>query len=172
MNVVPYTFEQLDVILLWSLVATMALTSILSGSQGLGFSRLGLPFLIGTMFTGNRHHATAFGATFYLVGGFFFGLLYFMVMAQIGRASWWLGGLLGALHGLFLLTAVLPVLPHLHPRMATEYDGPSGQRRLEPPGFLGLNYGYRTPLTTLIGHAVYGAILGAGYAAGVGGGAP
>jgi len=27
------------------------------------------------------------------------------------------------------------------------------------PGFLGLNYGHRTPLTTLFAQAVYGAVL-------------
>jgi hypothetical protein len=45
--------------------------------------------------------------------------------------------------------------------MATEYDGPTYRRRLQPPGFFGLNYGYRTPLATILGHALYGAILGA-----------
>ncbi len=169
MTNIPFAFSRLEPILLWSLIGTMALTTILSGSQGLGLSRLSLPFLVGTLFTGNRRRATTFGSLFYMAGGFTFGFIYFLVMAHIGRANWWIGALLGTLHGLFLLTAVLPVLPHLHPRMATEYDGPSGQRRLEPPGFLGLNYGYRTPLTTLIGHAVYGAILGAGFATYVGG---
>jgi len=33
-------------------------------------------------------------------------------------------------------------------------------RQLEPPGFMALNYGRRTPLITLIGQAVYGATLG------------
>jgi hypothetical protein len=45
--------------------------------------------------------------------------------------------------------------------MASTYDGPTRIRRLEPPGFMGLNYGYRTPLTTVVGHILYGAILGA-----------
>jgi hypothetical protein len=44
--------------------------------------------------------------------------------------------------------------------MASEYDGASAVRQLEPPGFTGLNYGYRTPLTTLLGQAVYGGVLG------------
>jgi hypothetical protein len=61
---------------------------------------------------------------------------------------------------LILLVLLLPMLPHLHPRMATEYQGPGGGRTLQPPGFLALHYGYRTPLTTLLAHAVYGAILG------------
>ena len=34
-------------------------------------------------------------------------------------------------------------------------------RRLQPPGFLALNYGYRTPLTTIAAHALYGLVLGA-----------
>jgi hypothetical protein len=44
--------------------------------------------------------------------------------------------------------------------MASEYDGATATRQLEPPGFMGLNYGQRTPLTTLLGQAVYGAVLG------------
>jgi hypothetical protein len=156
-------WAQLLGVAIWALVATAALTSILAGSQGMGLTRLSLPFLLGSFVTGNRHRAAVVGFAFYLIGGFLFAFLYFLFMGQLGTANWWIGAMLGALHGLFLLTALLPVLPHVHPRMATEYDGPSGQRRLEPPGFLGLNYGYRTPLTTVIGHAVYGAILGAGY---------
>jgi hypothetical protein len=44
--------------------------------------------------------------------------------------------------------------------MASEYDGVSAIKQLEPPGFIGLNYGYRTPMTTLTGQALYGAVLG------------
>ena len=68
---------------------------------------------------------------------------------------------MGIVHALVLLVVLLPLLPHMHPRMASEYDGPSYRRRLQPPGFLGLNYGYRTPLATVLAHAAYGAILGA-----------
>jgi hypothetical protein len=34
---------------------------------------------------------------------------------------------------------------------------------LQPPGFLALNYGRRTPLVTVAAHLLYGAILGAFY---------
>ena len=70
------------------------------------------------------------------------------------------GASTGLLHGLFLLVAALPVLPYIHPRMASEYDGASAIKKLEPPGFMALNYGSRTPLTTLVGQAIYGAVLG------------
>lgn len=33
-------------------------------------------------------------------------------------------------------------------------------RQLEPPGFFGLNYGYRTPLSIVVAHVAFDAILG------------
>jgi hypothetical protein len=47
--------------------------------------------------------------------------------------------------------------------MASEQRGPEPTRQLEPPGFMALNYGRRTPLLTLLAHLVYGAIIGAFY---------
>ena len=145
---------------LWALIATVAMTTIIQGSQGLGLSRLSLPFLVGTMFTEQRRRAMLYGFIFYVLGGWIFALLYFLFFASIGVATWWLGAVLGFLHGLFLLVCALPLLPYLHPRMASDYDPPATGFRIEPPGFMGLNYGRRTPLTTLLGQTVYGAILG------------
>jgi hypothetical protein len=153
----------MEPILLWGLVATVAMTSILYGSQGLGLSRLSLPFLVGTFFSGNRDRAVVVGFIVYTIGGWLFAVLYAFVFVSVGFATWWLGGILGLLHAVFLLVVILPVLPHVHPRMATEYDGARASRRLEPPGFMGLNYGRRTPLTTLLGQTCYGIILGAFY---------
>jgi len=47
--------------------------------------------------------------------------------------------------------------------MASDSTGPRPTRMLEPPGFLALNYGYRTPLAVLIAHIAYGTVLGAFY---------
>jgi len=62
-----------------------------------------------------------------------------------------------------VLTVVMRLLPAIHPRMASEEQGPTVVRQLEPPGFLALNYGYQTPLAVVIGHAAFGAVLGAFY---------
>jgi hypothetical protein len=148
-------------ILIWGFAATAALSGVMFGAQRLGYSRLSLPFLIGTMFSGERSSANAAGLVVYLLGGWLFSFVYYFVFASLGRSGWWLGALLGAAHGFVLLVMLLPLMPHLHPRMASEYEGPGGRRTLQPPGFLALNYGYRTPLTTILAHAVYGAILGA-----------
>ena len=147
-------------LLFWGLIATTAMTTILQASQGLGLSRLSLPFLFGTFFTGNRNRAIVVGFIAYVIGGWIFAFFYFLFFASIQRATWWLGAILGILHGIFLLVCALPLLAHVHPRMASEHDGPRHKFMLEPPGFLGLNYGYRTPFTTLLAQAVYGATLG------------
>jgi hypothetical protein len=155
------TAGEIIAILIWGFAATAALSGVMFGAQRLGYSRLSLPFLIGTMFTGDRSSALALGLLFYLLGGWLFAFVYYFIFASIGRTGWELGLLLGAVHGAVLLVMLLPLLPQLHPRMASEYEGPTRGRRLQPPGFLALNYGYRTPLTTIVAHALYGLILGA-----------
>ena len=152
--------EHLPHLMLWGLVATVAMTTIMQGSQGLGLSRLSLPFLVGTLFTAHRSHAVVLGFFVYALGGWLFAFLYFLFFASIGIATWWLGLVLGILHGVFLLVCALPLLPYAHPRMASENDGPASSYVLEPPGFLGLNYGRHTPITTLVGQMVYGVTLG------------
>jgi len=152
--------DNLPRLLLWGLIATVAMTTILQGSQGLGLSRLSLPFLVGTLFTANRNAAVVVGFIAYVIGGWLFAMLYFLFFASIGRGVWWLGALLGSLHGVLLLVGALPLLAYAHPRMASEHDGPRQTFLLEPPGFLGLNYGRRTPLTTLLAQSIYGATLG------------
>jgi hypothetical protein len=77
------------------------------------------------------------------------------------RSSWWLGAIIGLVHGAFVLTAGMRIMPGLHPRMASEQQGPTVSRQLEPPGFLALNYGIRTPTTVVVAHLVFGATLGA-----------
>ena len=146
--------------LLWGFVATILMTTILLGSQGLGLSRLSPPFLFGTFVTSRLRPAYLIGYVLYALGGWSFAFLYAALFAALGRQSWWLGALFGALHGMFLLTVLMHV-PYIHPRMASEYDQPRSDRALEPPGFLGLHYGRQTPAVTLLGHIVYGAVLGA-----------
>lgn len=67
------------------------------------------------------------------------------------------------MHALFVLVAAMPLLPTLHPRMASEQEGPAPTKQLEPPGFMALNYGRRTPISVILAHLLYGAILGAFY---------
>lgn len=152
--------DNLGRILVWSLIATAAMTTIMHGSQGLGLSRLSISFLVGTMFTGRRTYANVLGFVLYALGGWLFAILYIMIFLSTGAGTWWTGLLIGFAHGLVLLVVLLPLVPYVHPRMANEYDGPALTQRLEPPGFMGRHYGYRTPATTLLAQSAYGFILG------------
>jgi uncharacterized membrane protein YagU involved in acid resistance len=149
--------------LLWGFVATVALTTVMAGSQGLGFTRMNLPYMLGAVFTPSRDRARLIGFGVHLVNGWIFSLGYVAVFQALGRATWWSGALLGLLQSLFVLTVIMRLMPGLHPRMASEHKGPTVTRQLEPPGFLALNYGYQTPLSVVLGHLIYGAILGAFY---------
>ena len=44
--------------------------------------------------------------------------------------------------------------------MGTPLSAATDQPLLEPPGFMMLNYGRRTPLATIAAHVAYGAIVG------------
>jgi len=149
--------------LLWGLVGTAVLTTLLSGSQGLGLTRMSIPYLLGTMMTPDRDRARLLGIGLHFLIGWLFALLYAAIFQSWRRATWWLGAVIGLTHALFVLAAGLPLLPAIHPRMASEQQGPTPTRQLEPPGFLGLHYGQRTPISVTLAHVVYGAILGAFY---------
>jgi uncharacterized membrane protein YagU involved in acid resistance len=150
-------------ILLWGFVATVVLTTLMSAAQQLGLSRMSIPFMVGTMFTGDRAGAVAIGFVAHLVIGWVFALLYAVTFESVQLATWWAGGLIGVVHGLAVLITLMPILPGFHPRMASEERGPEPTRALEPPGFMALNYGHRTPTITLLAHIIYGVILGAFY---------
>ena len=149
--------------LLWGFVATLVLTAIMAGSQGLRLTRMSLPYMLGSMFTPSRDRAELFGLGVHVLNGWLFSLLYVAAFHHWGRATWWSGAAVGFVHAAFVLTAGMRLLPGLHPRMATEQHGPTVMRQLEPPGFLALNYGYQTPLSVLIAHLAYGIILGSFY---------
>lgn len=145
---------------LWGALATAVMTGIMHGAQGLGLSRLSIPFMVGAMFSGDRRVATVVGFAVYFIGGWIFAFLYFLMLTSLNLLTWWAGGLVGLLHGVLLLVAALPLLPFIHPRMTSDFDAPIATPVLEPPGFLGLNYGAGTPLTLLVAQTVYGLLIG------------
>jgi hypothetical protein len=98
-----------------------------------------------------------------LLLGWLFSLVYVAAFHESGLFNWWFGASIGLVHGSFVIGVGMPVLPGMHPRMASETQGPTAVRQLEPPGFLGRNYGIQTPLTTLAAHAIFGAVLGGFY---------
>ena len=145
---------------LFGLVATTALTAVLIAAQLAGLARLDIPLLLGTLSTEDPDRARVAGFFFHLAVGQGFAFGYAATFALLGRASWWIGALLGVLHAFVALTVLVPLLPGVHPRMASARAGPSSTAKLEPPGLLGLNYGVQTPIVTIVAHVAYGCAHG------------
>ena len=149
--------------LVWGFAATVTLTSLMASSQSLGFTRMNIPYLLGTMFTSDRDRAKPLGVLLHVINGWVFSLIYVAAFHLWGGPTWWKGVAIALVHSAFVLSAGMPTLPGLHPRMASETRGPTVVRQLEPPGFFALNYGRRTPLSIIAAHVVFGVILGTFY---------
>jgi uncharacterized membrane protein YagU involved in acid resistance len=122
-----------------------------------------LPLMLGLIVTRNRDRAKTYGFFIHLLNGWIFSLIYAAFFETLNLATWWVGAAIGLIHALFILVVGLPVIPGLHPRMATDARGPEPTRELEPPGFMAINYGRRTPIVTIVAHLIFGAILGIFY---------
>ncbi|MEO6989830.1 MAG: hypothetical protein ABI239_14425 [Aquihabitans sp.] len=144
----------------FGLMATTALTAVMVTAQLAGLTRLDIPLLLGSTITEDPDQARAAGFFIHLVIGQGFALGYALTFALIGEATWWLGGLLGALHVAIALTVLVPLLASVHPHMATSRAGRSSTATLEPPGLFGLNYGAQTPVVAIVAHLIYGVALG------------
>lgn len=144
----------------FGLVATTGLTAVMMLAQVLGLTRLDLPLVLGTIVSADPDRARAAGFGLHLLMGQVFALFYAAAFDSLDRAGWWLGALFGLGHAVVALAVLVPLLPGLHPRMATDRAGPTSTATLEPPGPLALNYGGRTPLVAVAAHVAFGAVLG------------
>ena len=149
--------------LFWGFVASIALVSTESIAQGMGLTRLNLPYILGSAFTPDRDRARALGILIHILIGWFSSLVYLLAMVFLGGPTWNRGAIIGLAHAFVICVIGWQELPGVHPRMASETHGPTSTRMLEPPGFLGLNYGASTPVTVFVTHAIFGTILGAFY---------
>jgi uncharacterized membrane protein YagU involved in acid resistance len=149
--------------ILWGFAATVVLSSIMVASRSLHFTRIDMPFLLGTIWTDDRDKAKWSGFLLHFVFGWIFAFIYAAAFESTGLKNWWFGAIIGIVHASFVLVAGMSIVEAIHPRMATDHRGPEPTRMLEPPGFMVLNYGRGTPIATLFAHMVYGAILGLFY---------
>ena len=144
----------------FGLVATTLLTAVLTLVQVAGRTRLDLPLLLGSALVADPDRARVVGFGVHLGFGQLFAAFYAAGFATLDRSGWWLGALFGLIHAVVALTVLVPLLPGVHPRMASDRAGPDSTAGLEPPGPFAVNYGLATPLVTIAAHVVYGAVLG------------
>ncbi len=144
----------------WGVIATFAMMLFEGVMQGLGLTRMSIPFMVGTLYTPNRSRAKLIGAFQHVGHGLLFTLVFVIAFHLLHRQTWWLGGLIGLFQGMFVLVVGMSLLPEFHPRMASERSGPTAMRQLEPPGFMALNYGPATPISIIVSHVIFGIVIG------------
>ena len=74
-------------ILLWGLLATGLLTTLLRASQALHLTRMDVPFLLGTMVTPDRDRAKVIGFVIHFINGWWMAFLYAAFFHAFGFAS-------------------------------------------------------------------------------------
>jgi hypothetical protein len=149
--------------LLVGFVGTLLLTTLEAGAQQLHLTRMSIPYLLGAAFTPSRDRAKVIGFFAHLLNGQLFALVYVAVFNAVGGAGILRGMIVGLLHAAVVLLVIVPLLPCVHPRMASAHQGPTELRQLEPPGPLALHYGASTPAMVVLAHLVFGAVVGGLY---------
>jgi len=146
--------------LLAGFVGTLVLTSLEAGAQQLHLTRMSIPYLLGAAFTPNRDRAKVIGFFVHLINGQLFALLYVAIFDAVGEVSILRGAMIGLGHAAVVLLVVVPLLPAMHPRIATLEQSPTGMRLIEPPGPLALHYGLSTPVAVVVAHVIFGMVVG------------
>jgi len=134
-------------------VATAAMTALMYAAPMMGMPKMDIATMLGTMFLASPGPALWLGMMIHLMmGTVLFPAIYGFAL-QPGSGS---GTGRGVLLGLILWAAanlmVMPMMDAIHPMVK------SGM--MPAPGFLMLNLGVMAPVGSLIGHLVYGALLG------------
>lgn len=142
----------------WGVVATFAFTLFSMMGKTTGMTRMDLADLLGsTMAPPGTSESRRLGFVLHHVNGALLALAWAYGAALFRIPADWLSGLLWGvvLWGLALL--MMSSLGSVHPAIRR------GEQ--EDPGTAAMNFGAMTPIGSLVGHLVYGLVLGWGYAA-------
>jgi hypothetical protein len=140
----------------WSgFVATTMATAFFWVFRSLGWTLFSPTAQLGGIFFRDPEspNTETFGfAILFLLGSTVIPAVYAVVMPAIGGVGWQSGALIGRGHGM-LTAAALPVIGTIS---ASVRSGP-----LPHPGPFGLGWGRITPVAIVLGHGVYGGVVGA-----------
>ena len=144
------------VALIWSgFVATTVATAFFWAFRSLGWTRFSPTVQLGGIFfrdPDSPNTETLGFFLFFILGSTLVPVLYEIVMNAWAGPGWDTGAVVGLAHGT-LAAAALPLLGTIS---ASVRSGP-----LPHPGLFGLNWGRFTPAAVVLGHVVYGGIVGA-----------
>ncbi|HEY9898599.1 MAG TPA: hypothetical protein V6D00_05410 [Pantanalinema sp.] len=155
----PFNLYNAIAAALW---ATTAFTGFMTLMLALGFVHIDFGRLLGGIFMPkiDRNAATV-GLLMHLAVGVIFGLVYAGLFAYLGLSGvLWLAAFVGTGFGIYHWLLSMPLIsigrklnPHI--REGQEAD----------PGIWGIHYGPQEAFVRLIGHFLYGAVMGFSYVA-------
>lgn len=138
-----------------------------------------MPVILGSMMAARRNIIRPIGLVLHYVvlSTFVFGLIYAALFTAFDSASWWVGALIGLVHGVLVGAIAMPMMPAVNPRMRREpamahagggppqtiVERPGGTIELTAPRFMGRGYGAMTPAGLVIAHIVYGIVVATVY---------
>ena len=100
--------------------------------------------------------STVIGTIIQRLAGVVIALFYTGILESIGAISGWLtGGIIGLFHALIIGSLVMPMIGTIHPVIRAG--------KMEAPGFFAINKGQASPIYIIIGHIIFGSVLGAVY---------
>jgi hypothetical protein len=142
----------------WGVAATVAFTLVSVTGRAMGMTRMDLLDLLGSIFVAPHTAASrTLGALLHHANGAILAVAWAYGTALAGLpANWWTalawGGVLWVL-ALLMMSTIGSV--HRAIRAGRQDD----------PGLAASDFGSMTPVGNLVGHLVWGAVLGLGYAA-------
>ena len=142
-------------------VGTLVLTTGMRAGSEFGLTRMDLPFLLGTAFSGRPHAGEGDRVWPSLRRGPSVRRDVLRGVRRDRRKRMVAGRRLRPDPRAFRRHGARErSIAVVHPRMGSTQSAANSRPLLEPPGFMMLNYGPSTPAVTVITHVIYGAIVG------------
>ncbi len=136
-------------------VASIVFSIFIGMARAMGMTSMSIEKTLGAMF-GEGTGATLAGWAMHFVSGIIFAVIYVSIFNSVGTTNGWLGGaVIGLVHGLLVGSIVMPIMGIAHPAIRTG--------NIMAPGFFAKNAGTMTPVGLIVGHVIFGAVLGGIY---------
>jgi hypothetical protein len=142
--------------IVWGIVATIAFTLFSIMGSAMGMTRMDLLDLLGSMMaTPGTTASRTIGAALHHVNGALLAIAWVYGVALVGLPANWLTAMGWGVILWVLALIMMSTMGSVHPAIKR------GEQ--EDPGPAATNFGAMTPVGSLVGHLVYGLVLGLAY---------
>lgn len=136
------------------LSAAIVFSMFTAMARAMGMTTMSIEKTLGAMFA-KGSTATVIGTLMHLMSGIVFALIYAIIFNAVGAGAsngWLIGGIIGLVHGLMVGALVMPMIGTVHPAVKAG--------TMTAPGFFAINRGEATPAGMIVGHIIFGVVLG------------